>query len=173
MALILDGLLGETFPSWTTATRPASPAPGQVGFNSTLNSLEAYNGTSWVVGGLPAPSTSGNVLTSDGTNWVSSTGPVGVGQTWQNVTASRVSGTTYTNSTGKPIVVNVLSDQGSGGSATLTATISGVSFIIATESNSSGGTRSAGNVIVPNNATYMIVASGTGVSGIASWHELR
>jgi hypothetical protein len=80
---------------------------------------------------------------------------------------------TYKNTTGKPIVVNVVSDQGSGGSATLTATISGVSFIIATESNSGGGTRSAGNVIVPDNATYMIVASGTGVSGFLSWHELR
>ena len=56
---------------------------------------------------------------------------------------------------------------------TLTATISGVEFIIATDSNSSGGTRSAGNVIVPDNATYMIVASGSGVSGFLSWHELR
>jgi hypothetical protein len=80
---------------------------------------------------------------------------------------------TYKNTTGKPIVVNVVSDQGSSFSATLTATISGVEFIIATESNSSGGTRSAGNVIVPDNATYMIVASGSGVSGFLSWHELR
>ena len=30
---------------------------------------------------------------------------LGVGQTWQNVTSSRVAGTTYTNSTTKPIVV--------------------------------------------------------------------
>ena len=80
---------------------------------------------------------------------------------------------TYKNTTGKPIMVNVVSDQGSTASATLTATISGVEFIIATDSNSSGGTRSAGNVIVPDNATYMIVASGSGVSGFLSWHELR
>ena len=31
----------------------------------------------------------------------------GVGQTWQDFTTSRVSGTTYTNSTGKPILVVV------------------------------------------------------------------
>jgi len=71
MALILDGTLGETFPSWTTATRPASPAPGQVGYNSTLNVLESYSGTAWIPGGLPAPSTLGNVLTSNGTTWTS------------------------------------------------------------------------------------------------------
>jgi len=47
MSLILDGTNGETFPSWTTATRPASPATGQVGMNTTIGSLEAYNGTSW------------------------------------------------------------------------------------------------------------------------------
>jgi hypothetical protein len=80
---------------------------------------------------------------------------------------------TYKNTTGKPIVVNVVSDQGSSFSATLTATISGVTFTIGTDSNSSGGTRSAGNVIVPDNATYMIVASGSGVSGFDEWVELR
>ena len=29
--------------------------------------------------------------------------PIGVGQTWQNVTSSRAIGTIYTNSTGRPI----------------------------------------------------------------------
>ena len=32
----------------------------------------------------------------------------GIGQTWQDVTASRALGTTYTNSTGKPIQVSVV-----------------------------------------------------------------
>lgn len=40
---------------------------------------------------------------------------LGVNQTWQDMTASRVSGVTYTNSTGKPIVVIF---GGSGFSAT-------------------------------------------------------
>ena len=34
----------------------------------------------------------------------------GVGQTWQNLTSSRVSGTIYTNTTGRPIVVKVSSN---------------------------------------------------------------
>lgn len=32
---------------------------------------------------------------------------IGVGQTWQNVTASRAFGVTYTNTTGKPIVLMI------------------------------------------------------------------
>jgi hypothetical protein len=51
MAIVLDGTTGEVFPSWTTAGRPASPAAGQTGYNSTTKLLETYNGTSWVSGG--------------------------------------------------------------------------------------------------------------------------
>ena len=46
--IILDGTNGETFPSWTTATRPASPNAGQTGYNTTLSALESYNGTTWI-----------------------------------------------------------------------------------------------------------------------------
>ena len=35
------------------------------------------------------------------------TSSFGVGQTWQNMTASRVVGTTYTNTSGRPIMVSV------------------------------------------------------------------
>ena len=69
MAIILDGTNGETFPSWTTAGRPTSLVAGQVGYNTSLNVLETYNGTTWI--GVPAPSTTGNVLTSNGTSWTS------------------------------------------------------------------------------------------------------
>jgi hypothetical protein len=47
MALILDGTNGETFPSWTTGTRPGSPATGQEGYNTTLGYLEVYTGSVW------------------------------------------------------------------------------------------------------------------------------
>lgn len=33
--------------SWTTATRPASPITGQIGYNTDLGNLEYYSGTSW------------------------------------------------------------------------------------------------------------------------------
>lgn len=48
MALILDGTLGITYPSWTNGTRPASPNAGETGFNTTINSLETYSGNSAV-----------------------------------------------------------------------------------------------------------------------------
>jgi hypothetical protein len=48
MALILDGTAGETFPSWTTATRPASPAVGQMGYNTTTANFDQYTAGGWV-----------------------------------------------------------------------------------------------------------------------------
>ena len=47
MPIILNGSTGETFPTWTTATRPATPSVGQTGFNTTLGVLESYNGALW------------------------------------------------------------------------------------------------------------------------------
>jgi hypothetical protein len=41
--------------------------------------------------------------------------PLGTGQSWSNVTASRVLGTTYTNSTGRPIAVLLQHNPYSGG----------------------------------------------------------
>jgi hypothetical protein len=38
---------GITNASWTTAGRPSAPSTGQQGYNSNLNVIEVYNGTSW------------------------------------------------------------------------------------------------------------------------------
>ena len=38
---------GLYLPSGTTAQRPASPATGQMRFNTTTSSVEVYNGSSW------------------------------------------------------------------------------------------------------------------------------
>lgn len=38
---------GLFLPTGTTAQRPASPATGQIRFNSTTNAVEVYNGTAW------------------------------------------------------------------------------------------------------------------------------
>jgi len=44
---------GTSLATWTTGTRPASPITGQAGFNTTLSSLEVYNGSAWApAGGL-------------------------------------------------------------------------------------------------------------------------
>jgi hypothetical protein len=83
----------------------------------------------------------------------------GVGQTWQDVGASRAANTTYVNTTGKPIMVNI---YWGGSNGAIVATVNGVGFTIC----ANGGFAMAGNVIVPTGATYSINAFST-------WHELR
>lgn len=48
MTFIVDGTKGGTFPSWTTSTRPASPAVGQMGYNTTTGNFDAYTANGWV-----------------------------------------------------------------------------------------------------------------------------
>lgn len=124
-------------------------------------------------------STSGSITLQEpavaGTNTISlpaSTGTValtselqqiGVGQTWQAVT--RVLGTTYTNSTGKPIMIAVNITQVSVGTATLT--IGGVQVFSFSPANI--GESAVYSAIIPNGATYVLGGTAT----ITSVAELR
>jgi len=102
--LILDGTLGENFPTWTTAGRPASPVAGQTGYNTTLNYLEVYNGTTWLQGNIPSTGltvgsggtgattlTANNVILGNGTSAVTFVAPGSSG----NILKS--DGTTWTS----------------------------------------------------------------------------
>ena len=139
---------------------------------STLaaNAVLIGNGTSGITS--VAPSTSGNVLTSDGTAWTSAENArIGVGQTWQNVSGSRAEGTTYTNNTGKPIMVSYGFNSTNGFNrftAYVGSVIVGVHQEVTPASTAGGGSVS---FIVPDSATYSIVASGT--YSRAFWAELR
>lgn len=92
---------------------------------------------------------------------------IGVGQTWQNVTASRTFGVTYTNNTGKPIEVSIIFDSVNT-SAQSRLIIDGI--IIQDIFFGSGSEGSMSNII-PNNSTYSIVIV-TGFT-IRQWNELR
>ncbi len=137
----------------------------------TANSVILGNGASALSGNLVAPSTSGNVLTSNGTTWTSATptGGIGNGQTWQSVIGSRSLGTTYTNSTGKPIAINVQVDGLSAGNS-VRINVNGVQIFGETTSNTSGFP-SAVFGIIPTGATYSVVSSGGGT--VIHWIELR
>ena len=88
---------------------------------------------------------------------------LGVGQTWQDVT--RVSGTTYTNETGKPIQW-VFTNLSSG---TLTSvTIGGVNVLASVPVPA--GTSFWGNFIIPVGATYSYV---NGSANLTNHKELR
>ena len=89
---------------------------------------------------------------------------IGVGQTWQDVTASRVVGTTYTNTTGKPIFISVYTAWTS--SNTLTLTIGGVATQL--DGVDQGFTYPKVVAIIPNNITYSVSGWAAG-----KWFELR
>ena len=91
--------------------------------------------------------------------------PLGVGQTWQNMTGSRALGAVYTNNTGRPIMVKNLASNGSSvGAAILNVNGSMVDYVyyIATQQ----GCTSA---IIPAGGTYS--NAGSTVNG--TWWELR
>ena len=99
-------------------------------------------------------------------------GGVGVGQTWQNVFQSRNFGTTYTNSTGKPIQVNISMTVPTSSIDILTLNVSGLDVAKAT-ATSSGATLGIAFVtaIVPAGGTYQANPTSGGTKN--AWAELR
>ncbi|WMR33127.1 hypothetical protein QT513_29040, partial [Metapseudomonas otitidis] len=81
---------------------------------------------------------------------------VGDGQVWMNMNASRVSGTTYTNTTGRPIFVHASIRTGA-----VSAVCNGVTI-------TERGFHAA--FVVPNGATYSVVFE-SAING--NWTELR
>lgn len=101
--------------------------------------------------------------------WTSSAASgLGVSQTWaQYTTSTRVSGTTYTNSTGKPIMVIL----GYGRSGGWTVVVGGVTVCNAGhDSNNNNGHLIT--FIVPSGATYVCTGS-QGEANASYWAELR
>jgi hypothetical protein len=84
---------------------------------------------------------------------------LGIGQTWQTVT--RTSGVTYTNSTGKPILVNVITQVNNTPGTGATITVGGV--LVSSTLGFAGGIGMAMNVtqsaIIPTGATYVIAGN--------------
>jgi hypothetical protein len=83
---------------------------------------------------------------------------IGVGQAW--IAVSRTAGTTYTNSTGKPISIGIRSQ---GGNAILY-----VSGVIAARSSINNASNYIG-AVAPPGATYYIQAG----APVYNWAELR
>jgi hypothetical protein len=49
LANAVSGIITPSlYQTWTTATRPASPTLGKIGYNTTLQIVEYYNGTQWM-----------------------------------------------------------------------------------------------------------------------------
>lgn len=141
--------------------------------NNFTITAEAANGTMKLARGN-AGATTQDIFTVDASGNITPTGNIlggvlGVGQTWQSVIGSRVAGTTYTNTTGKPIVVSVY-QSGAGTNANLSLTVGGVLLAFA-GNGSSQQTYQTVTAIVPNGTTYVVNVTGGQV--ISGWVELR
>ena len=101
-----------------------------------------------------------NGLTYPDTSTQSSTSIGYSPQTCQNLTASRSSGVTYTNSTGRPIQVFVT--KSGNGSGTVYINGTEVSYWVASSNDFP-----VMDCIVPNGATYQVAG------GLGYWSELR
>ena len=94
---------------------------------------------------------------------------------WQNLTASRASGTQYTNTTNYDIEVLLVFPDTAGASAYITVVVGGVTIInsLLYDQGSSSAT-SVPSFTVPPGATYTVSWTSTAWSGAAmQWNELR
>jgi len=125
---------------------------------------------------LTLPDVAGEVVTTGSTGAVtqamldSAVVPLGVGQTWSTVTGSRSLGTTYTNTTGRPIVVNVYFHSADI-SREAALKISGVE-VFASQA-STGADRMTVTGIVPAGATYDVSMRFGTTQTVDYWRELR
>lgn len=97
-------------------------------------------------------------------------GSFGDSQTWQDLTASRATGTTYTNTSGKALVLAGILGPTSGAFTIAVATVGGVP-IYSTYAGVAGN-YVAFNVVVPAGATYSVAPS-NGTAVLVNWREMR
>lgn len=104
MAILKNTVINNTgalqLPVGTTAQRPASPATGMMRYNSSLNTVESYTGTSWKY--MPDIVRSGLVLNLDAAEPASYPG---TGTTWYDLSGNGnngtlVNGPTYNSANG-------------------------------------------------------------------------
>jgi hypothetical protein len=127
------------------------------------------------VSGNPTIANSGVTSVNGSTGAV--TVGIGVGQTWQDVASSRAIDTTYTNSTGKPIMVSVSCVRSSSSSSSaIRFNINGSPIAQRSTSESNGtiwnAVANGVDVIVPDGATYSVTTL-VSASTIVYWYELR
>jgi hypothetical protein len=117
---------------------------------------------------ITVPNSTGTVaLTSD---------VIGVSQTWQDLTASRAAGTTYYNTTGKPIMVSVKTNWSISSGIGMALQINSVEIAMLGGGGGQAASSGAGTIgtIIPASAAYLITtASGYAAGSVSYWRELR
>jgi hypothetical protein len=93
---------------------------------------------------------------------------LGVGQTWQDMTASRTTGTAYQNTTGRPIMIAITRD--SIGAESLEISTDGVSWSTILSQPGQGSDTSRFQLVIPAGLYYRYNG---GAAGSGDWWELR
>lgn len=134
----------------------------------TANAVLVGNGASGI--NSVSPSTSGNVLTSDGTNWTSAAAPARISGTWQ--TPTRTAGTSYTNSTGKTIALSIMITVTPSGQFDSSITVGGT-VVSVSKINIGAGVnyQTTMTALVPDGATYSLAFNNVAGSSY-TWVEL-
>ncbi|HFT8653749.1 TPA: phage tail protein [Pseudomonas aeruginosa] len=119
-------------------------------------------------------STAAEILAgADALSWVSPRRLAGVvlglGQTWQDVTASRAWATTYTNTTGRPIMISVTARDPVAGNLYIGLRVNGLKVA---EQYHSASSQASVSAVIPPGATYMVERADTNDT-ITGWLELR
>lgn len=149
-------------PSTYTPSSHTHPTSQITGLDAALNT-KANTSTRVIAGtGLSG----GGTLAANQTLSIAvSHTPIGVGQTWQDVSKSRVPNTSYQNTTGRPIMVAIDAMDASGADA---ISIDGIELSISDGGIS--GVAATTSVIVPNGSVYKLYkVTGT----FRKWAELR
>ena len=159
--------LSETGTINTTAIDTASDS-ANVFYSTTARTGVAYR----VIGIVDVVNTAGawgnpTLVQGAGGQAVTAMSSLGYGQTWQNVAGSRAMGTTYYNTSGRPILVAAAGNIG-GTTSNMQITINSVVVPGSTTTSAYTGV----TAIVPPGASYMVNAN-TGTPTLQSWAELR
>lgn len=122
-------------------------------------------GTGTVTIAAPATNTNRTLTLPDAAGTVATTlDAIGVGQTWQNVKASRTTGTSYQNTTGSPIMVFITTDATA--DRLVQVSVDNTTWITL---GTTAAVKVSHSFVVPNNWYYRINNSTT----IVNWSELR
>lgn len=161
--------------AFTAATSAEiATAIGSTAVTNATNATNSTNATNVVSGGTIASNVTATTQSNgDNSTKVSTTAHVygmgiGWGQTWQDMTSSRAIGTTYTNSTGKPIMVSIYCIT-TGASQIVTLTVGGVAVAKQQGDTTNGAAASSISAIIPSGTTYVLSGNRT----LSLWAELR
>jgi len=158
-----------------------TPINGGVGYGTGTAHAYSAAGTSGQVlqsNGAAAPTwiaqssiAAGSATSVSGTgtvtvaNLATAAKPIGASQTWQNLTGSRTAGTSYTNSTGRPISISIVGD---GSYAGFSVTVDSLVLVNFQGANSTiGNFTYTASLIIPAGSTYSVSRG-----GFLSWFEL-